>query len=181
MDKMLMVRVLENQATAAELDCFSYWMAESEVHRLEFGHVRQLWMLAKDPWPLTTDQSGILRIRALMQQRLQRRREMHALIAGAILLALFTIWFWWPQSSSNKQIGKTLSFYHTSLKDMAVVLEESFHTEIIIGASGLETCQFTGSFSRTVTLDDVMKAVSLSLNLYIENTEDGYTWKGNGC
>jgi len=182
MDIAQMVKVLEGKASAAELNAFSHWMAVSELHRQEFKQVRQLWQLAQGPWPTTKNRLPLLRIKNLMKTRKRILIFKKGFVAMAcILLLSIVIGLWWPVSVAARSTGESLDFDHTSLKEVAVLLETKFNIDIQIAEAGIEACLFTGSFSRATTLHDIMHAISLSLSVNVSGTRSGYEWKGNGC
>lgn len=98
-----------------------------------------------------------------------------------ILLLSIVIRLWWPVSVASTRADESLAFDHTSLKEVAVLLETKFNIDIQIAEAGIEACLFTGSFSKATTLHDIMHAISLSLSVSVSDTRSGYEWKGTGC
>ncbi len=182
MDIAEMVKVLEGRANKAEIDVFDHWMAESEAHRQEFRQVRQLWLMAQGPWPAPTNRQPLTRIHQLMKKRYRRKRYLKGFIvlAGVLIFSMAT-WFLWPPTVASKHSGENLAFNHASLEEVAVQLEKKFSIQIHITGAGLETCLFTGSFSKASTLNEIMHAISLSLSVSVVEMRSGYEWKGTGC
>ncbi|MBX2894747.1 MAG: DUF4974 domain-containing protein [Cyclobacteriaceae bacterium] len=182
MDIAQMVKILEGKGSESELNAFSHWMAISELHRQEFKQVRQLWQLAQGPWPTTTNQLPLLRIKNLMKTRKRMLNYKKGFVAmTCILLLSIVIRLWWPVSVASTRADESLAFDHTSLKEVAVLLETKFNIDIQIAEAGIEACLFTGSFSKATTLHDIMHAISLSLSVSVSDTRSGYEWKGTGC
>lgn len=76
--------------------------------------------------------------------------------------------------------NRKLVFNKTNLEEVANILEHYFEISIVIKNPVLEKCRFTSSFNDP-TLDEVIEAISLSLNLNVVHQNDDYTWDGEGC
>ncbi|NOS93021.1 MAG: DUF4974 domain-containing protein [Cyclobacteriaceae bacterium] len=181
MDVADIIKVLENRADKAMQDAFSHWMAMSNIHREEFRQVRQLWMLTRGPWPVTTDREPLTQIHERMKRNHRRKKSRQAIFTLTVVLMIsVTAWVLWP-TYSPRPSGQNLSFNHASLKDVAGQLEKTFDINIEITRPEVETCLFTGSFSKASTLKDIMNAISHSLSISVAGTRRGYEWKGSGC
>lgn len=73
-----------------------------------------------------------------------------------------------------------LSFENTGMKEVSESLENYFGIRVDIQDSALVNCRFTGSFDKP-KLKEVMQVLSLSVNLQVEQKDDRYLFKGNGC
>lgn len=182
MDIARLIKILDGKADIAEQDAFAHWMASGENHRQEFQQVRQLWKIAQGPWPPVSDREALRKIQDRIQKKYLRRKRIQNIIVSAAVLTLLTCaWILWPVPNQIKSTGENLAFNHASLKDVANLLEKKFDTQIRIAKSELEVCSFTGSFSKTSSLTDIMNAISISLSMTISNTQNGYEWRGKGC
>jgi ferric-dicitrate binding protein FerR (iron transport regulator) len=182
MDVTEMVKVLEGQANEAELNTFSHWMAESEIHRHEFSQVRQLWQITQVAWPMPMDQRPLMRVHKQVKARQQKKIYTRRLLALTGVLMFYVITWWlWPTSANTKSSDETLTFDHITLKEVASHLEKRFDIQIQIKGPALEACVFTGSFSKASTINDVMHAISLSLKVNVADSRTGYEWRGLGC
>lgn len=182
MDTAHLIKVLEGRADQAETEAFSHWMALSELNRVQFAQVRQLWILSHGPWPPPSSYQSLDRIRKQIKKN-HNRSKLRITISSSVslLTLLICAWIFWPTTSAQKQLGENVAFNHISLKEMADDLEVRFQTRINITKPELEACFFTGSFSKTTTLADIMNAISFLHHINIENSQDGYEWKGKGC
>ncbi|HNP95376.1 MAG TPA: DUF4974 domain-containing protein [Cyclobacteriaceae bacterium] len=182
MDIAQLIRILDGTADATERDTFSHWMASNETHRQEFKQIRQLWQLAQGPWPKTMDQEPLEKIRTrVMQRARQRQRKNVAITMATTLVLVVGSWMFWPRAEKSDLIGERMTFNHQSLEEIAILLEDKFNTQISISTPETEVCVFTGTFSKTSTLDDIMNALSRSLDVRVESTRSGYAWKSKGC
>ena len=75
---------------------------------------------------------------------------------------------------------KRLSFKKTSLHDVVESLEEYFKIDIKIKNQDAMRCRFTGSFNKP-TIEEILEALRISLDLEITKQEDTYVVEGNGC
>lgn len=75
---------------------------------------------------------------------------------------------------------KRLVFKKTALSRVVENLEEYFNIDIDIKNKNVLRCRFTGSFSKP-TLEEIIEALSVSLNLHITMHENHYVVDGDGC
>ncbi len=180
MDHGAILKVLEGRATELEVNTFSQWMAASELHRHEFKQVMQLWQLTQKPWPEPENAQALMRLRECMKTRQHRKTLTKRLRAAACLVLIFIIAYWlWPTANSHKHIDEELTFNHAPLTEVAAHLETKFDIKIKIIGKELETYLFTGSFSKSSTLSDVMHGISLSLRVNVVSRRSGYEWDYN--
>ncbi len=76
--------------------------------------------------------------------------------------------------------SKQLIFKKTSLTDVAATLEKYFQISITVKNPDLQKCRFTSSFNNP-TLEEVIEAISIALNLNIVHQNKKYTFDGEGC
>lgn len=76
--------------------------------------------------------------------------------------------------------NKNLVFEKTQLRDVATALESYFDISIEIKNPELMQCRFTGSFERP-TVDEVVEALSIALNLNVTHQNKEYTFDGDRC
>ena len=75
---------------------------------------------------------------------------------------------------------KQLIFKRSSLSTVIKNLETYFRIDIEIRNEDISRCRFTGSFSEP-TLEEIIEALSVSLDLNIIKKDDIYIVDGNGC
>lgn len=75
---------------------------------------------------------------------------------------------------------KQLIFKRTSLSEVAIALEKYFQISIAVKNPELKKCRFTSTF-QDPTLDEVIEAISIALNLNIIHQNKHYTFDGEGC
>lgn len=73
-----------------------------------------------------------------------------------------------------------LVFDNQSLGQVAQTLSRYYGTPVALSTPGLARCRFTGTFHQA-ELPQVLHVVSLSTNLSVRQTADGYTLDGPGC
>ena len=76
--------------------------------------------------------------------------------------------------------SKQLIFKKTSLTEVAETLEKYFQISITVKNPDLKKCRFTSSFNNP-TLEEVIEAISIALNLNIVHQNKKYTFYGEGC
>jgi len=76
--------------------------------------------------------------------------------------------------------SKQLIFKKTSLTEVAETLEKYFQISITVKNPDLQKCRFTSSFNNP-TLEEVIEAISIALNLNIVHQNKKYTFDGEGC
>ncbi len=76
--------------------------------------------------------------------------------------------------------NKQLIFKKTSLTEVAETLEKYFQISITVKNPDLQKCRFTSSFNDP-TLEEVIEAISIALNLNIVHQNKKYTFDGEGC
>ena len=76
--------------------------------------------------------------------------------------------------------SKQLIFKKTSLTEVAETLEKYFQISITVKNPDLKKCRFTSSFNNP-TLEEVIEAISIALNLNIVHQNKKYTFDGEGC
>jgi len=84
-----------------------------------------------------------------------------------------------PENQLAWKTGK-LVFRKTSLVEVVHTLEHYFQISITLKNPVLEKCRFTSSFTNP-TLDEVIEAISLSMNLNVMHQDTNYTFDGEGC
>ena len=75
---------------------------------------------------------------------------------------------------------KQLIFKRSSLSTVIKNLETYFRIDMEIRNEDISRCRFTGSFSEP-TLEEIIEALSVSLDLNIIKKDDIYIVDGNGC
>jgi transmembrane sensor len=75
---------------------------------------------------------------------------------------------------------KQLIFRKTSLTEVTETLEKYFQISITVKNPDLQKCRFTSSF-KDPTLDEVIEAISIALNINIVHQNKNYTFDGEGC
>jgi ferric-dicitrate binding protein FerR (iron transport regulator) len=75
---------------------------------------------------------------------------------------------------------KRLIFQKSPLNSVAKNLEAYFKIDIEIMNEDIGRCRFTGSFDQP-TLEEIIEALSVSLDLTIVKKDDTYVVDGNGC
>jgi ferric-dicitrate binding protein FerR (iron transport regulator) len=75
---------------------------------------------------------------------------------------------------------KRLVFRKSSLDDVLENVEQYFNVDIEVNNKNILPCRFTGSYDHP-TLDDIIEALSVSLNLTISRQGDAYVLDGDGC
>ncbi|TGD79682.1 FecR family protein [Hymenobacter wooponensis] len=73
-----------------------------------------------------------------------------------------------------------LVFDNQTLGQVAQTLSRYYGTPVALSTPGLAQCRFTGTFHQA-KLPQVLHVVSLSTNLSVRQTADGYTLDGPGC
>jgi transmembrane sensor len=76
--------------------------------------------------------------------------------------------------------SKQLIFKKTSLNEVSKILERYFQISIIIKNVDLQKCRFTSSF-QDPTLEEVIEAIRIALNVSIIHQNGVYTFEGSGC
>jgi len=76
--------------------------------------------------------------------------------------------------------SKRLVFRKTSLREVAETLEKYFQITITVKNPALQKCRFTSSF-QDPTLEEVIEAISIALNLNVVHQNKNYTFDGDGC
>jgi ferric-dicitrate binding protein FerR (iron transport regulator) len=76
--------------------------------------------------------------------------------------------------------SKQLIFKKTSLQEVSETLETYFQISVTVKNPDLQKCRFTGSF-QDPTLEEVIEALSIALNLDIVHQNKNYTFEGDGC
>lgn len=76
--------------------------------------------------------------------------------------------------------NKRLIFKKTPLHEVLKTLRSYFNIDIQVKNEALLQCRFTSSFE-SPALQEVIEAVSVSLNLRVEKLGDVYFFDGNGC
>ncbi len=76
--------------------------------------------------------------------------------------------------------SKQLIFKKTSLTEVAETLEKYFQISITVKNPDLQKCRFTSSFNDP-TLEEVIEAISIALNLNIVHQNKKYMFDGEGC
>lgn len=75
---------------------------------------------------------------------------------------------------------KRLVFKKTALSDVVKTLQQYFKIHITIQNQNLLGCRFTSTF-QDPTVEEVVEALTLSLNLNVVRKDDGYVLNGEGC
>jgi ferric-dicitrate binding protein FerR (iron transport regulator) len=75
---------------------------------------------------------------------------------------------------------RQLVFKSTSLDEVALALEKYFTISITVENPELNKCRFTSSF-QDPSLEEVIEAISIALNLNIIHQNKKYTFDGEGC
>ncbi|HEY3403355.1 MAG TPA: FecR domain-containing protein [Ohtaekwangia sp.] len=85
-------------------------------------------------------------------------------------------------SNENKMAWRTgkLVFLKTNLIEVAQTLEHYFQISINIKNPVIEKCRFTSSFTNP-TLEEVIEAISLSMNINVVHQNKEYVFDGDGC
>lgn len=73
-----------------------------------------------------------------------------------------------------------LVFENSSLAEVTEAAESYFNIDIEIANSNLSDCRFTGSFTKP-ELEEVMKVLSVSMNLSYHQSDSTYVLTGEGC
>jgi ferric-dicitrate binding protein FerR (iron transport regulator) len=73
-----------------------------------------------------------------------------------------------------------LVFDNQSLGQVAQTLTRYYGTPVALSRPELANCRFTGTFQQA-QLPQVLRVVSLSANLSVTQSADGYTLDGPGC
>ncbi|KAA9331591.1 DUF4974 domain-containing protein [Hymenobacter busanensis] len=73
-----------------------------------------------------------------------------------------------------------LVFENQTLAQVAQTLSRTYGTPVVLSKPALQNCRFTGTFAHA-ELPQVLRVVSLSANLSVSQTTDGYTLDGPGC
>lgn len=76
--------------------------------------------------------------------------------------------------------NEQLIFDNTSLADVAAAMEDYFKVPVQIGDTGLNSCRFTGTFTKP-DVDEMLKVLALSVNLSYEKKDNAYLLTGKGC
>ena len=76
--------------------------------------------------------------------------------------------------------SRQLVFRKTNLSEVAETLEKYFQITITVKNPDLQKCRFTSSF-QDPTLEEVIEALSIALNLNIVHQNNNYTFDGDGC
>jgi ferric-dicitrate binding protein FerR (iron transport regulator) len=83
------------------------------------------------------------------------------------------------ENETSWRTGK-LIFRKTSLTEVARTLEHYFHISITINTEALASCRFTSSFDNP-SLEEVIEAISLSMNVNVLRHQETYIIDGEGC
>ena len=75
---------------------------------------------------------------------------------------------------------RQLIFRKASLTEVAETLDKYFQISITVKNPDLQKCRFTSSF-KDPTLDEVIEAISIALNINIVHQNKVYTFDGEGC
>ena len=75
---------------------------------------------------------------------------------------------------------KTLMFDQMRLAEVINILNTKFHTNIVLGRSSLGACRLTTSFEHQ-TLEEILRIISMTLNLTVEYNHDEIKLSGDGC
>jgi transmembrane sensor len=78
-------------------------------------------------------------------------------------------------------LQQDVTFDEMSFKDLAVLLSKRFGTDIKFANPELENCRFTGRFSGTETLEEVMRTLSLTSNTRYDILADEVLIDGEKC
>ena len=76
--------------------------------------------------------------------------------------------------------SKELIFRKTNLSEVAETLEKYFQITITFKNTALQKCRFTSSF-QDPTLEEVIEAISIALNINVVQQNKGYIFDGDGC
>jgi transmembrane sensor len=76
--------------------------------------------------------------------------------------------------------NKALVFKKTPLREVLNTVQNYFKTSIKVKNEDLLNCRFTSAF-KDPTLEEVIEAISLSLNLQVDHQSNVYTLDGAGC
>lgn len=73
-----------------------------------------------------------------------------------------------------------LKYTDLPLREVIADLNKNFDLQVEIDESKIGGCRFTSSFERP-TLDEVLEILTLTMNLTLETTSNGYRLSGDGC
>jgi ferric-dicitrate binding protein FerR (iron transport regulator) len=76
--------------------------------------------------------------------------------------------------------NKELIFKKTPLRDVLKTVRSYFKANIDVKNKAILNCRFTSSF-KDPTLPEVLEAISLALNLKVDNQSNTYALDGEGC
>jgi ferric-dicitrate binding protein FerR (iron transport regulator) len=75
---------------------------------------------------------------------------------------------------------KIFTFENSSLEHIINILEESYHTNIILKNNHIKSCRLTTTFNNE-TLPNALNIIAETLNLKVSETAGKYIIDGAGC
>jgi ferric-dicitrate binding protein FerR (iron transport regulator) len=73
-----------------------------------------------------------------------------------------------------------LVFNNLQLKEVIIILEKHYKTSIKPANQAILECRFTSTFKQA-QLEEILQAITLSLDLHFHYEDDKYILSGNGC
>jgi len=177
----LIYKVLSGTAGEAEKAELEKWISESDENRTEYGDIRLLWGHSNEA---DSDRShfydGLFQIKTRMHRKRHHRKRKKMVMASSILMAGFVIAFWLLYSGSGRESNRYHKFENASLADIITALEKDYDIRIEVEQRKILTCRFTGTFYND-PVEDIIQAVSGSLDLAFDRRDGEYKLTGSGC
>jgi len=186
MDRIsLIYKVLSATASEPEKKDLENWLAQRRENEIEFDDVKLLWEASNGSdhsMPKTPSRYGLIKIKAVIQMRLRRRRQNKRALAWIILLiGILTLAGVFSLRSENEG-GRVLVFNNSSLEQIVKTLEKEYDAHIVIADKKINKCTFTGFFYQTGNLNDILQTLDQALNLKHKFVSEGnYLLMGSGC
>ncbi|MDQ2656357.1 MAG: DUF4974 domain-containing protein [Bacteroidota bacterium] len=199
----LIYKVLSGEADEAEKKEVRTWIDMNPRNAEEFDDIRLVYEaeLNFDESVISGDDSlddGWLNLqqRIFRFKRQQHSRDLVKTLATATLIStiVFAAIFYYVSSNatlayqdvdsitSTALLSDKLAFQDATLESVFDVLHSRYGIKIRVNNAEVTACKFSGTFSRGILVDDVLRTLARSENLQLESKSGGtFEFKGMGC
>ncbi len=185
----LIDKVLTGRASDLEIKEVEKWVAQSESNKAEFEDLKLLYESPKQPKEHDPGfYDGLSKIQAAIEKRKRKtvksriNRRKFAIIAITMVPLIALVYFYGSYTPSSDRTTDGLTFNNTPLENTVTTLERKYNVSIKVEKQEVLTCRFSGTFSKTSTLEDIIQTLASAMNLeYVTLSPGVYKLTGQGC
>lgn len=195
----LIHKVLTRQATFQEQEQLNNWIRSDRLHEIEYNEMKMLYEEGAEKYEGdhdARDMAVLDRLRAKVNTHSRQRKTSKQLITVGIGVVISTALLlfafhgapgkFFNSDRANDSVSvllkKTLVFEDATLRQVIDRIKMDYELTIIVADNSILSCRVTGTFSRGVPLEHVVRMLAVSGNISMRKV-DTYTLEvsGQGC